>query len=771
MLTMIFTFLKRFAIALVLLIVTSLSYVHADFQSTFSHVVTLMGSDYKADLLASKKGFSKAIKALKKEHKNFKSFSLFSRSAVDFNLAVTKICTSHQWPVTPRNYEGCRAFAEQNGFLDSPLTAKPTAPRSLKLTNQQLATLLARSVEFVTTNTGKVTTDFHLAGDGANATVPSRKMPTNAVSSANAGSVDVHFFSTVQLDEPLPKKFYVGEVYFLNGTVRSGATDSVFAFTCPATSGCGSTRNFARDTKGDRFSIPVYFDIPGNFSLGIIPGHSGESRLADITVVSDEPSTYSSTSASAATNVAVKYSKGLTTFSWNSNGFSNSPTDATPHFSRLVIFQNNQRADFLFRQKTSSFSPESLYFKGFLPGSASWMVMQDGTRSAIQPISLVTQHFYKHETSALSLERFTDYLSSTQGASIQFSGVAKTTIAKTLAVTLPNGTVKEYVQAEKDFAAGSRLSFSIPTPDAGTYIFEINDTFGSAALNAPVYVGNGIPLLPDFFELNEQKLSTAPLGTLTDVRATTLNLINRDRMAHGLSPVALDTALNNLAQNHTQSMVDQNFFGHINPQGKSPDDRRRAASIQTPIRENLGKSTSLEHVEQGLMRSPIHRDALLDPSMKKVGIGVVKTSDGYFLVTQNFSGDPLSQSTLSDVKRALQDQAQATRGSKGLSLFREDPAGTTAASLWAAAMASNKFFSLSAPAGCQNCPGATITETVRSQGIHDAFEVYIVKTANQSVLIDELVGQNGLRDPSNSKISIGLSVGDFGEIDMVVLYF
>ncbi len=771
MLTMIFTFLKRFAVALVLLIVTSLSYVHADFQTTFSHVVTLMGTDYKADTLATKKGFSKIVKALKKEHKNFKSFSLFSRSSVDFNLAVTKLCASQQWPVSPKSYTNCRAFAEQNGFLASPLVSKPTSPRAVKLTNLQLATLIARSVDFATTNAGKISSDVHSASNDVSSTLPSRKMPTNAVSSASDGKIDVHFFSTVQLDEPLPKKFYVGEVYLLSGTVRSGKTDSVFAFTCPITSGCGSTRNFARDTKGDTFSIPIYFDTPGNFNLGIIPGHSGESRLADITVVSDEPSTYTRTSAPAASATMVKYSKGVTTFSWNANGFSNAASESTPHFSRLVVFQNSQRADFLFRQQLTSFSPESLYFKGFLPGSANWMIMQDGTRSTIQNISLVTQHFYKHEAGALSLENFSDYTSSPQGASIRFTGVAKTTIAKTLAVTLPNGTVKEYVQAEKDFAAGSRLSFTIPTPDAGTYIFEINDTLGSAALNAPVYVGNGIPLLPDFFELNEQKLSTAPVGTLSDVRANMLNLINRDRAANGLSMVTLDTALNNVAQNHTQSMVDQNFFGHVNPQGKSPDDRRRSANIQTPIRENLGKSTSLEHVEQGLMRSPIHRDALLDPRMKKVGIGVVKTADGYFLVTQNFSGDQLNQSTLSDVKRALLDQAQATRGSKGLSLFREDPNGTSAANLWSTAMASNKFFSLSAPAGCSNCPGDTITQTVRSQGIHEAFEVYIVKTSNQSVLVDELVGQNGMVDSTNNRISIGLSVGDFGEIYMVVLYF
>ncbi len=768
---MIISFFKRFLLALALLIATSLSYVHADFQSTFSHIVSIMGSEYKADSLATKKGFTKAVKALKKEHKNFKSFALFSRAPVDFNLAITKLCSTQSWAVSAKKYENCRAFAEQNGFLTSPLETNPSNSRALKLSNIQLATLIARSTDFTVTNSGKISSAIHPTNESALNNLPARVLPTNSVNGALDGSFDIHFFSTVQLDDPLPKKIYVGEVYFLNGTVRSGKTDSVFAFTCLTSSGCGTTRNFAIDTQGDRFSIPIYFDTVGTYNLGIIPGHSGESRLAEINVVGDEPSTFSSTQAPQATSTSVKYSKGSTTFSWAPNGFAHSPQDSTPHFSRLVVFQNDKRVDFLFRQQISNFNPDSVYFKNFIPGSASWMIMQDGTRSAIQNINLVTRHFYKQEPTAISIDSLTDYISSPLGSTIRFTGTAKTTIAKTVAVTLPNGTVKEFVQSEKDFAAGSRLSISVPVNETGTYIFEVNDTLGSAAINAPIYVGNGIPLLPDFFALNEQRLSTAPLGTIADVRANMLSLINRDRVSNGLSPVILDTPLNNLAQSHSQSMVDQNFFGHVNPQGKSPDDRRRAAGIQTPIRENLGKSTSLEHVEQGLMRSPIHREALLDPRMKKVGIGVVKTSDGYFLVTQNFSGDQLTQAGLADIKKALLDQSQVIRGTKGLPLFREDTSGTAAANLWAAAMASNNFFSLSAPSQCSNCPGDTITGTVRSQGIRQAFEVYIVRTANQSVLIDELVGQNGMLDSQNSRISIGLANGNFGEIYMVVLYF
>lgn len=35
----------------------------------------------------------------------------------------------------------------------------------------------------------------------------------------------------------------------------------------------------------------------------------------------------------------------------------------------------------------------------------------------------------------------------------------------------------------------------------GTYILEINNKFGMAVVNRPIYVGPGFPLIPDFRDL------------------------------------------------------------------------------------------------------------------------------------------------------------------------------------------------------------------------------------------------------------------------------
>lgn len=783
---MIVTFLSRVVIAFILLIATSLSYVQADFQTTESlknKVISLFGSAYSAQEIVTKKNFSLVSRTLKKEHPSLKSLALFSRSGVDFNFAITKLCTLHTWPVRTKKYENCRSFAKQNAFLDLPLLSNPSNPQKYLLTYEQLATLLARSVEYKknteiqsatrllqknSTSTSSLNLSPVIAPAISNGGIPLRSIPTNS-RGIDTDTYDVRFFGNVQLDEPLPKDFYVGEVYMLKGVVLNKSVDSIFAFTCLSSSNCDVARNFSESINGSRFSIPLYFDTPGTFNLGLIPGHSGESRLAEVLVANEEvPQT---NDGSVASNLAVQYSRGTSTFAWNPNGFSQNEAIGRTAFSRLVIYQGNNRVDFIFRQPTIRFAPASSYFKDFSTGSAFWTVIQNNAASTPQSIPLIRQNFYKQENKLLTITAFNDYFPEARSTALEFQGIAKTSVSKTVAITLPNGKVKKIVVSESDFNPGERIVFSVPLTEPGSYIFEINDTLGSAVLNAPVYVGSGIPLLPDFFALNEQSLDAKPLTDLSAARITMLQLINKDRADHGLSGVSLDSSLNVIAQAHSDSMMRNNFFSHTDTQGNSPDDRRRAASIPTPIRENLGKSTSIEHVEAGLMRSPVHRDALLDDHMKRVGIGIAKSPDGYFLITQNFSGNQLSENDLRELKRELLTQANNVRASRNAPSLAEDATGSAAALEWARAMASNNFFSLTAPGNCTNCPALQFTEVVRSFGIRSAFEVYIVRASDESALVDQLITESTATDPGNTRISIGLSVGNFGEVYMVVLYF
>ena len=80
------------------------------------------------------------------------------------------------------------------------------------------------------------------------------------------------------------------------------------------------------------------------------------------------------------------------------------------------------------------------------------------------------------------------------------------------------------------------------------------------------------PTYIDLAALNEPSL-------LGDRRSLVLQLINNIRNAYGASSIYLDNNLNNLAQNYSLAQVQGNFVGHVDRQGRSPNQRARAAGI------------------------------------------------------------------------------------------------------------------------------------------------------------------------------------------------
>lgn len=759
--------ITRIAVALLVLMLgafNSLSPVHA------------------ASTYATKKDLTNQIRLLKKQNPSLKLTTLtaFSRAPLTYDFAIQKVCTSFKWPVSPKQYSRCRAYAEKNELLAAPLEVNPANPKTARITTEQLNTLLTRSLSLARNKKSTNTTSANFTSQppstgtktttvtSSSSSVPPRVLAQGPTVARDASSFDVQFFSTVQLDAPLPKQFYVGELYLLSGTVRSGTTNEIFAFTCSQNGNCDSTTNYTSTVANDRFSIPVYFDQPGSFNIGIVPGRSGESRLAPIDVLAQEPPVADSgnQNAPAAQNLRTGYASGKTSFSWDKNGFT--ITANTPVFTRVVVFQNTTRADILTRQGATTIKPDSLIFKNFKPGAAWWIVEQNGTASSPVSITLTEQQFYKVETKNISVSALKDWYAEASGT-LNFRGRAINPLSNRLVVTLPNGTVKETVINAQNYSAGDDITFSYALDRSGVYIFEINDLNGAAAVNVPVYVGGLTPLIPDFFATHDQKLSTTPVGDIHAARQTMLRLINTDRQNNGIAPVVLDDSLNGVAQGHSQSMLTNNFFGHTDTLGRTPDDRRRAAHIQTPIRENLGKSSSIELAQAGLMRSPVHRDAILDPTMKRVGIGIVKNAEGYYLLTQNYSGNPLDESSVQNLKNELLTEANSFRQLKSMATLTEDAAASRAATEWATTMASQNFFELACPAQ-KTCPHATVSQAVRGQGIRSAYEVYTVRTGNQSGLSDELFAQTALSDGAYHTIGMGLAVGDFGDIYLVVLY-
>lgn len=654
-----------------------------------------------------------------------------------WQFAVTSVCKAKNW-TKKKTWKACSAYAKKHGFSqDFPKNEKTKIPKDRL---EQLINIQAGAPK----NTTAVLSQ------------PLMEIPPRNASELNftpntEGTIGTNFFSNIILSAPMPNRFYKDEVYFVDGDLVSAIDNEVFVFLCRANQGCDESINFIEKIEDRHFRIPVIFRETGNFQIGIIPGRSGQSRVENISVLPEFPA--STAAGTAPTSISIGYNKGNTVFHWNGEG----------SLTHLLIFQGEKRVDYFFRQRPSSFTIQSADFANFEKGPAGWLIEHDGAGSEPQTMAITVQDLRKIENDAVEVLSMPEVLP-TPGRFV-FSGKAKKPVAKKIAITLPNGKVEEITAGDKDFKEGQSIAFEKDFSETGTYIFEVNSPEGSAVVNVPIYVGTAIPIIPDYFALNEPELDQTPLTDLIKARTKLLELINSDRAANGLPSVSIATDLNNVAQSHAQNMVNQNFFGHVDPAGNSPDDRRKKAGITTPIRENLGKASSLEHVEVGLMRSPIHRAAIIDPEMKRVGLGIVKNSEGYYFVTQNFADNPVLASDLPALENDLFTAANNQRTSQNLPLLSHNSILKNSARDWSSTMVRENFFGVESPLS-----GLKLIDTIRDQGVDSSIQSYIIEVGQKTQLAPEILKQAGLKESANLNIGIGLAINSAGEIFATVIY-
>jgi len=122
-----------------------------------------------------------------------------------------------------------------------------------------------------------------------------------------------------------------------------------------------------------------------------------------------------------------------------------------------------------------------------------------------------------------------------------------------------------------------------------------------------------------------------------DLEAKMLQLVNEERTKAGLSALAPDPEMTEVAREHSRDMFARGYFAHFTPEGKSPFDRMNAAHVQyTTAGENLALAHSLSIAHNGLMNSPGHRANILSPSFGRVGIGILDGGFYGLMVSQEF---------------------------------------------------------------------------------------------------------------------------------------
>ncbi len=140
---------------------------------------------------------------------------------------------------------------------------------------------------------------------------------------------------------------------------------------------------------------------------------------------------------------------------------------------------------------------------------------------------------------------------------------------------------------------------------------------------------------------------------ICDMEQLMYELVNRDRddpantpeTSGRAAPLRWNDRLAAVARAHSLDMLNQGYFAHEDPQGRSVATRVEAAGLEwQAVGENIAIYGSVARAEAAFMNEPRfsknHRANILNPDFSEVGIGIVPGPDGRLYITQDFYTSP-----------------------------------------------------------------------------------------------------------------------------------
>lgn len=116
------------------------------------------------------------------------------------------------------------------------------------------------------------------------------------------------------------------------------------------------------------------------------------------------------------------------------------------------------------------------------------------------------------------------------------------------------------------------------------------------------------------------------LGTSSNIQvARIIELTNQERQKNGLPPLQENTALDKAAQAKAANMFSENYWAHFAPSGKTPWDFILGSGYSFSFAgENLAKNFQTDDgVVTAWMNSPSHKENIVNPKYKDIGIAVI----------------------------------------------------------------------------------------------------------------------------------------------------
>ena len=131
-------------------------------------------------------------------------------------------------------------------------------------------------------------------------------------------------------------------------------------------------------------------------------------------------------------------------------------------------------------------------------------------------------------------------------------------------------------------------------------------------------------------------------------------VINADRAASGVPPLALDPLVSKAAAIHVADMAANSFVEHIGSDGSRPIDRMRRVGVQVRFgSENISMecakdpATAVRNIQAWMMAEPLaeglynHRWNLMYKGYSRIGIAFGLAKNGCWIMAQNFAdGEP-----------------------------------------------------------------------------------------------------------------------------------
>ena len=142
----------------------------------------------------------------------------------------------------------------------------------------------------------------------------------------------------------------------------------------------------------------------------------------------------------------------------------------------------------------------------------------------------------------------------------------------------------------------------------------------------------------NFFVFNE----TATAAGFEDDEFQIFQLINSERYKNHLENLEWDDKLAEMARDYSQKMARDNFFEHTDLEGKTVVQRAGDWRLKnwSKIGENLFFCQGVRNFDalsvRGWMKSPTHRENILDKSWTTTGIGIAVSKNGKVFITQIF---------------------------------------------------------------------------------------------------------------------------------------